>query len=97
MLAGEETFGPTCAPSLAAADSNLLFSAAAALLLEAIRKIRLPIAVHANLNLVQTLAHAARLPSSHLIQRKLLRTADTSAALTMVLRLLLMLLLVGVH
>ena len=57
MLPGKKTFGSTCAPSLAAADSNLLFSAA--FLLEAIRKIRLPIAVHANLNLVQTLAHAA--------------------------------------
>ena len=46
--------------------------------LKTIRQISRPIVAHVNLNLVQTLAHAARLSSSHLIKRKLLGSTRRS-------------------
>ena len=60
--------------------------------LKTVCQIGLPFAAHVNLNLVQTLAHAARLPSPHLIQWELLRARHPSFLLQVV-----MVVVLGVH
>ena len=69
VLAGEKPFSTT-ALTMDSPLCQLLLVVLA--LLETVRQIGRSVATHIDLNLVETLAHAARLPSSHLIQWELL-------------------------
>ena len=73
VLAGEKALATV--GRLAVVDSALCQLLLLAFL-KTVGEIRGSIAAHINLNLVQTLSHAARLSSAHLIKRKLLGPAS---------------------